>query len=82
MLLCALASNVLGVLLNALPTVLPLQAVATAESSQMKDGADKLVELLARLAKVCQVSTACAARTACSTPHLCSMPDLRGMRLA
>lgn len=38
------------------PVLLP-QAVATAESTQMKDGADKLVELLARLAKVCQVST-------------------------
>jgi hypothetical protein len=47
-----------------------MQAVTTAESTQMKDGADKMVEVLARLAKVCQVSTA---GTACMTQHVHSM---------
>lgn len=45
------------------------QAVATAESTQMKDGADKLVEVLARLAKVCQVSAAGAAGPAGTVWH-------------
>lgn len=33
----------------------PAQAVATAEATRMSDGADKMVQVLARLAKVCQV---------------------------
>lgn len=54
--------------------VLP-QAVTTAESTQMKDGADKLVELLARLAKVCQVSAA-----GCSRHRRCNRTPMQGQR--
>lgn len=50
------------------------QAVATAESTQMKEGADKMVEVLARLAKVCQVSTAGTAGPTCTVWH--SMPGV------